>query len=97
MVNNSKHIKKVGSLTIIDNGPNGFSWQRIHTDNSISINYEFGKISMDDILKYDMSELLPYHFDITFKKEEKKLFINEYNRIKHNLLEKKYENFCKES
>lgn len=88
-MNNNK--KKVGNLTIYDNGINGMSWERRYLDDVLRRECtDYNKISSDDMLDYTIEELLPYNFDKIFTKEEQEFFISEYQRIKKNAKHKDY-------
>ena len=83
--------KKVGNLTIYDNGINGMSWERRYLDDVLRRECtDYNKISGDDMLDYTIEELLPYNFDKIFTKEEQEFFISEYQRIKKNAKHKDY-------
>ena len=88
----SRPFKKVGNLTIYDNGLNGLSY-RLKRIREFGWYLEDGKrksftednsvyngISNYDLLDYTMEENFPYYNELT--EEEKGFFISEYNRIK---------------
>ena len=86
-----RNKKTVGNLTICDNGTNGLSWERRYLDDILRREHtDYNGISGDDMLDYEMEELLPHNFDEIFTKEEQEFFISEFQRIKKNAKHKEY-------
>ena len=85
-----KNFKKEGNLTIYDNKENGLSWEFKYKDWDGKLKTIFEGISAEDMLDYEMPELIPYNFDKMFTEKEKELFVNEFNRIKQNAFRHDY-------